>query len=679
VYLTKALPSHALRLVLAGAVACLLALGLGAPGTRADASASAPGADARGPRVMLAFLPARDDDEPEPVLDRLDERHQFALGLVSATQGRYTPEQTVLDISAGSRTSRAVYDPKTPPDLELVVAGDGRGFIRGWSRALKRAKTALAEINPGLLAGEIPGGAAYAGVAGRNLEAVTAADRAGDVAAVSLGTAATLGDRVAELVQRHRLVVARLPTAGKGDAVLDQLLRAQRPGDLLIAMQAPPRARVPQLLPGGAIGLAGGNGQLTSTTTRLEGIVAGIDIPVTILDHFGLKVPDDVKGQPLRAEGARDAAALKEFGARLRVVNGRRTPTLEALAFTWLALVLGLGFVADRRGIQAGLRIGALAFLWVLPMLLVTGWLAPARLVEIALVVGGAFGLAAITDRLVPWPRGPFVPAAVSIISYAIDLIYGSPLIVRSLLGVNPRAGSRFYGLGNELEATLTVVLLVGLGALLYGRGRSRGSATVFALTGMVFAIFVGAGQLGADVGGVITVGAGIGAATIVMLPGKPSRRTLLVAAIVPVVALAAIAALDLVTGGDGHFTRTILRADSAGSLWDVVVRRYTLAFNVFGQGAMPLITVVALLTVAYALRYRERIYAPLRGSPSWRAGLIGGLTASVAGALFNDSGPLLFVFGVFVLTCATAYIRGGQRTTSPPFRCGASGPTNRI
>jgi len=679
VYLTKALPSHALRLVLAGAVACLLALGLGAPGTRADASASAPGADARGPRVMLAFLPARDDDEPEPVLDRLDERHQFALGLVSATQGRYTPEQTVLDISAGSRTSRAVYDPKTPPDLELVVAGDGRGFIRGWSRALKRAKTALAEINPGLLAGQIPGGAAYAGVAGRNLEAVTAADRAGDVAAVSLGTAATLGDRVAELVQRHRLVVARLPTAGKGDAVLDQLLRAQRPGDLLIAMQAPPRARVPQLLPGGAIGLAGGNGQLTSTTTRLEGIVAGIDIPVTILDHFGLKVPDDVKGQPLRAEGARDAAALKEFGARLRVVNGRRTPTLEALAFTWLALVLGLGFVADRRGIQAGLRIGALAFLWVLPMLLVTGWLAPARLVEIALVVGGAFGLAAITDRLVPWPRGPFVPAAVSIISYAIDLIYGSPLIVRSLLGVNPRAGSRFYGLGNELEATLTVVLLVGLGALLYGRGRSRGSATVFALTGMVFAIFVGAGQLGADVGGVITVGAGIGAATIVMLPGKPSRRTLLVAAIVPVVALAAIAALDLVTGGNGHFTRTILRADSAGSLWDVVVRRYTLAFNVFGQGAMPLITVVALLTVAYALRYRERIYAPLRGSPSWRAGLIGGLTASVAGALFNDSGPLLFVFGVFVLTCATAYIRGGQRTTSPPFRCGASGPTNRI
>jgi hypothetical protein len=146
------------------------------------------------------------------------------------------------------------------------------------------------------------------------------------------------------------------------------------------------------------------------------------------------------------------------------------------------------------------------------------------------------------------------------------------------------------------------------------------------------------------------------------MLPGRPSLRTWLLAAVVPVLGLAALALLDLATGGDGHFTRTVLHADSAGSLWDVVKRRYTLAFNVFGLGAMPFIMLVAVLAVAYAVRYRERIYAPLGGSPSWRAALIGGLTASIAGALFNDSGPLLFVFGVAVLTLATAYVRGDPR-----------------
>jgi hypothetical protein len=612
---------------------------------------------------VLAFLPTGGQNNPKPVLDRLDARMQLALGLMSATQGRYTPQQEVLDISSGSRTSAAVYDPRDPPPLQLVVGGDGSGFIFGWSKVRKRAQTALAEIKPGLLGGQIPGGAAYAGVAGRShLEAVVAADPEGDVADVSLGSAATLADRVRELLGRHRFVVAGLPTADKGDAALDQLLRDRVDGDLLLVLQTPPRARVPQLLPAGALGVPGGNGALTSESTHLHGIFAAIDVPATVLEQLGLKVPPGVRGQPIRAEAPRDAAALKTVEARLRVVSGRRTPTLVTLLFVWMALVLALGVAADRGGIRAGLRIGGLAMLWVLPLLLLTGWLAPGRLVEVAIIVVGAFGLGALNDRFVSWPRGPLLPATVTLIAYCADLIAGSPLIIRSLLGVNPRSGSRFYGLGNELESTLTVVLLLGLATLLWGRGRSRGAAAVFALAGLVFGIFVGAGQLGADVGGVITAGSGIAAATILMLPGKPGRRTIVLAALAPIVALAALAVLDVLSGGNGHFTRTILKADSLRSLLDVVERRYTLAFNVFAIGAMPLITLVMALAVTYAVRYRARVYAPLRDSAPWRAALVGGLTASIVGALTNDSGPLLFVFGVFVLACATAYIRGDPR-----------------
>ncbi len=631
-------------------LAALLALAGGAAGSAA----------AQERHAVVAFLPSGGEDNPDPILDRLDARPQLALGLFSATQGRYSPEQAVLDMSAGSRTSAAVYDPAEPPALELVVGGDRSGFIFGWSTALERAGTAPAEITPGLLASRLPGGAAYAGVRGRkHLEAVVAADRDGDVARVSLGRADSIASRVKALARRYRLVVAGLPTAARGDAALDALLRDRRPGDLLLVLATPPRARAPQLLPVGAVGLPGGNGALTSPTTHLPGIVAAIDVPVTILDELGLAVPDGVKGQPIRAEGPRDAAKLASVEARLRVVSGRRTVTFGALMFTWLSLTLGLGVLADRRGIRAGLRIGSLALLWVLPMLLLTGAIAPSRGAEIAILVAGAFALGAITDRLVRWPRGPLVPAAVALVSYCIDLAAGSPLIIRSLLGVNPRSGSRFYGLGNELEATLAVMLLVGLAALLWGRRRSRATAAVFAVAGMILALFTGAAQLGADVGGVITVGAGIATATLLMLPGRLSRRRIAIAALVPVAALAALAAIDLVSGGNGHFTRTILQADSAGSLWDVVTRRYTLAFNVFTLGAMPFLTVLGILGVAYAIRFRERIYAPLRGSPAWHAAFIGGLTASIVGALTNDSGPLLFVFGIFVLACATAYVRG--------------------
>ncbi|HEV2058601.1 MAG TPA: hypothetical protein VGR11_04530 [Solirubrobacteraceae bacterium] len=652
---------------LAAAAALLAGLFLAAAPA---AHAAAGSGDAR---VVLAFLPSGGENNPKPVLERLDERAALALGLVSATQGQFAPSQMMLDISAGSRTSRAVYTPEAPPDLELVRGGDGTGFIFGWSQALERAATPPATLHPGMLAGEIPGGAAYAGVAGRNhIEAVVAADRDGDVAAVSLDRAATLADRAAALLAQHRLVVVGLPRAEKGDAQLDDLLRRRRPGDMLIVLQGPPRASVPVLLPIGVVGLGAG-GSLTSATTHLEGIVAGIDIPVTILRHLGQPVPDGVRGQPIRVGGARDAAALKDTEARLRVVSGRRTATLGALLFTWLAVVLALGIVADRRGVRAGLRVGALAFLWVPSVLLLTGWLAPSRTVEVAIVVTGSFALAALTDRFVRWPRGPLVPAAVSITTYAADLVFGSQLIVRSLLGANPRSGVRFYGLGNELESTLTLTLLIGLGALLWRRGRSRGSVAIFGVAGGVFAVFVGAGQFGADVGGVITVGAGIAAAMVVMAPGSPSRRTVLLAAAVPIAALVGLAALDLATGGNGHFTRTILQAESPAALWDVVTRRYTLAFNVLKTGAMPFVTLLALLGAAYAVRYRERIYAPLGEAPSWHAALIGGLAASIVGALSNDSGPLLLGFGVFLLACVTAYVRGDPRLAS-----GAEGATQR-
>jgi len=623
------------------------------------AHAVAPAAE---PRAVLAFLPSGGEDNPKPVLERLDERASLALGLASATQGRFSRAQMMLDMSAGSRTSRAVHTPQEPPNLELVVGGGGTGFIFGWSQARERAATPPAELDPGMLAGEVPGGAAYAGLTGRkNIEATVAADRRGDVAAVSLDRAATLAARARALLARHRLVVVGLPTAAKGDAALDDLLRDRRPQDLLVVLQAPPRATVPVLLPIGIAGL-GTTGALTSQTTHLDGVVAGIDVPVTILEHLRRPVPDGVRGQTIVSEGVRDAAALKSIEKRLRVVSGRRTAMLGALLFTWLALVLALGIAADRRGVRAGLRIGALAFLWVPLGLLFTAWLAPARSVEVAIVVVGSFALGALTDRFVRWPRGPAVPAVVSLVAYAVDLALGSPLIIRSLLGANPRSGVRFYGLGNELESTLTLLLLVGLGALLWGHARSRRSAAIIALSGAVFAVFVGSGRLGADVGGVITIGAGIAAATLLMLPGTLSRRRLLLAAAVPAGALVALAALDLATGGNGHFTRTILRADSAGSLWDVVTRRYTLAFNVLKTGAMPFLTLLALLGAGYAVRHRRRIFAPLGVAPSWRAALIGGLTASVAGALFNDSGPLLLAFGVFILACVTAYVRGDPR-----------------
>ncbi len=69
----------------------------------------------------------------------------------------------------------------------------------------------------------------------------------------------------------------------------------------------------------------------------------------------------------------------------------------------------------------------------------------------------GAPLLAALTLAALRDYRALAVASAVTVGAYALDAILGSPLSALSLLGPNPALGVRFYGIGNELEALLSV------------------------------------------------------------------------------------------------------------------------------------------------------------------------------------------------------------------------------
>ncbi|HMJ02139.1 MAG TPA: hypothetical protein VK506_04305, partial [Conexibacter sp.] len=433
-------PAGLCRLLLL-ALACAL---LGAPSALA-----APAADRT--TALIALLPV-DLEEPPPGVQRptvgalIDGHPELALGLLSATQSGYSPEQSLLDITAGTRTSRGTYSPKDPPEMSLLPVGlpikfDDRptvqpGLIVNWLAAAARADSAPADVVPGLLASSIPGGAAYAGIAGQtNAEAVIAATRAGTVEAVSLGRGATVAVRAQALLNEHRLVVVLLPPGYAGDRQLDALIAARRPGELLVTMQAPPPFTGPQLLWAGIAGLGPADAGFTSDTTHIDGIAAAIDLLPTILGHLGLPVADEVRGEPIRVEGARDAGALQRLDERLEVLVSRRIPALQTFLFAWLGVVLLGGILRDRAGVRFGMRIGGLALMWLPAIVLLSAALQPSEQAELFLVAGGSFALALLTDRLLPWPRGPAVPTIVALLAYTIDLANHSHLVIRSLLG----------------------------------------------------------------------------------------------------------------------------------------------------------------------------------------------------------------------------------------------------
>jgi len=669
--------------IVAGAL--VLALLATAPGGSASGASAprggGPGASAGARRVVLAFVPPPRYETPDPhnptLLELMSrDRRLPALGLLGPNQGNFSEQQALLDMTQGTRVSRSTYRPKDPPGLVVVPSGAG-ARVPTWRQVAARGDSAPQTIEPGLLAASIPGGAAYVPI-GTTLQddAVVAADRGGRIARVLTGTEATLPQRVGRALSERRFVVVDLPRAPAGLAFLDRLLAARAPGEVVLVVKQPPyttphQQTSPQMLAAAAAGLPGRSGKLTSDSTRRVGIVAGIDVSATVLRELGLAIPSAMKGSPWRVSGRRSVSELQSLDARLRVISGRRLLAVQVFLLVWLAVALLFGLIWDAAGRITALRLGGLAVLWAATTVLVAGPLRPGRLVEMAIVIGGAFVLALATDRLAPWPRGPVLPAAAMLVAYTIDLARGSPLIVDSLLGPNPLFGSRYYGLGNEAASGLSIVLLAGVAAALPVRPATRRDFAVFIAAGLLLTLLASLGPLGGNVGAVFTIGGATAAGAVVMLPGGPRLRAGILAVGVPVALLAAVALVDLGTGAGGHFTRSVLHANGLDEVLTTLARRLELAWEVLRHGLYPLDTVICALAFAYALRHRRRALASVRNAPAWQACFWGGAVGSVAGSITNDSGPLLLVVGTFALMWVAAYLRG--RPPSPPTGVSAS------
>jgi hypothetical protein len=467
-----------------------------------------------------------------------------------------------------------------------------------------------------------------------------------------------------------RLAIVRLPAGPPGRAGLARLMRERPAGELLLILEGAGSPTAHELRWSAVAGLPPGRGKggpgsetLTSQTTGQRGIIAALDVAPTLLGYLRLFGGPATSGHPIRLDGTLDGATLRSLKARLEVIYPRRLPALACLLGAWALLLLAA------RGHRAwGWRCGALALLWTPAATLLPAALEPSAAGEYALIVATCFALAALTDALIPWPRAPILPAAAAVLALSVDALAGTQLLMRSLLGPNPAYGSRFYGIGNELKPGLAVLVLAAVACALYPAVRSRRAAGAMAGAGALLALVEGAARIGAGVGGVVLVCAGTAVATAILLPGPLSRRRVLAALAAPVLGLLALAAIDLASAhGAGHFTGSVLDARSATDLQDEIVRRYEAAWRELRNGLMPLATAAALLLAAAGIRYRNRLLTPVRSDPAWLAALAGGLTAGLAGALVEDSGPVLLVVAVFALACVLAYLWGKPLTRRSP------------
>jgi hypothetical protein len=553
-------------------------------------------------------------------------------GLLSAGLGSVPAEQTYLDITQGNRVFDSLYDSELP-----ALGRD----CSAWGAVVKRADSAPADIVPGLLSRTLE--AAGVGVgrgagtsctfsAGETRTATTASPKK-----LSGGPPPHPAPRTFEVRNGSLRDVSSLGQTLSGN-------------DLLIALEKPPPADNEAL----SVGIAGQgfDGNLTSDSTRLDGYLLSTDVGPAILERFGIAVPSEMSGQPIHSEGEIDPAAVESLSRRIAAIPQRRGPVIGFALLTWLVL-LGLLAALSRGNLaRAGVRIVGIAVVYLPLVLLLGAALEPSQGVEQLLTIFGAPLLAGATLAALGGYRALAVASGLTVVAYAVDVIAGSPLTSVSLLGPNPGLGVRFYGIGNELEALLAVLVVAGTGAALTGFAppglAPRRSATVFLATGLISAIVFAAGRFGADVGAAIVLPLG-GAVAAAAIAGR-RRRALLLAVAAPPAAVALLALIDLLSGANAHLTRSVLDAGGLDQLSEVAQRRLQLSAHSF---ARPIVFVFLPLLAAFAVLafvWRDRIAAWLRGRPAMRAGLIGALAATLLGTLANDSGALLLEIGTAYL-----------------------------
>jgi hypothetical protein len=553
-------------------------------------------------------------------------RAGLSPGLMSAGLGTVPPNQTYLDVGQGNRVFDSLYE--TPlPRL-------GHDCERWTAEVEARAEGAPADIVPFLLVRSIPGLSVSS-------EGRISCPFGGAEGGMGGGFAKTLWIEEAALSEARRIA------------------RRLRGRDLLVAI-ARPTGTSDDPLPIGIAG-RGFDGNLTSDSTRMDGYVLSTDVAPTILGRLAgarFEMPPEISGQSIRSVAEVDVAALESLDARMGVISARRGPVIGLSAAVWLAALLLAALVGRGRWLRPAVRIVGLCFVYLPLVLLLGAAIEPSRTAEQLLVILLTPLLAAGTLAALGGYGALAAASGLTVLAYAVDVVAGSPLTSLSLLGPNPGLGVRFYGIGNELEALLAVLVLGGTGAGLTAFAAAaapRRASVAFLGIGLLAAAVFAAGRFGADVGAAIVFPAGAIVAAMT-IAGRGRRGTLAAIVAAPFAALALLALVDLLSGAEAHLTRSVLDAGGLGELADVAQRRLQLSARSFTRTALLIFLPVVLLLATLAVLRRDRVARWVAGLPAMRAGLLGALAATVVGTLANDSGALVLEVGTAYLLVFTAF-----------------------
>jgi len=407
------------------------------------------------------------------------------------------------------------------------------------------------------------------------------------------------------------------------------------PGDVTIYVSLPPPGRSHNVVryPVAVVG-GGYRGLLTSSATRIEGLVSVADVAPTAVALGEGGEP------PLRSVPAADAAAdLRRLDARLAAAHDARLPARLVVVGLLLAAFAAALVLRSRRSARAGLLVPPLA----LGTALALSGLHEARTAAVvgALLAAGAvaLALARLGDAVLALVVAAFLAAFLG------ALAAWPSLNALSVLGPHPDGGGRYYGVTNEVE---TLLLAPALAAAL-------AAGPLLPVVGALALAAVGWSRAGADGGGLLVFGAALAVLWLGVARPRPRLRGYVLAVVAGIALAIALVALDRATGGSSHVTQAV---DSGTGLVGDTLHRWHVSWEgATSSWAVAVESLAGLFgLVAFGLLARR--------SPAVVA-LLAGIVVSL---LVNDTPQDVLAFGA--LTCGSLWtwerLRPPERRAEP-------------
>lgn len=405
-------------------------------------------------------------------------------------------------------------------------------------------------------------------------------------------------------------------------------------------------------------------GLARSATTRRDGHVTLPDVAPTILDAFGVELPDAMNGTPITSSGGRrpgpDAYADLARENEVTRFRDRATGPVSVAFILFQVVGYALAAVALSRWRRARPWVAGMALVTLAqPSLIFLSRLLPydrLGLVGYVVALFAAGTVAAVTamkvgcivDRRIPGAATllpPLLLIGSTLAVLLVDVLTGANLQLHTVLGYSPTIAGRFSGFGNlafALLAAATFLVVSGTWGLVVASGRRLPLAAV---VGVLVAVVLADGlpMFGSDVGGVLAL---VPASAVVVLLLADRRLDATKAALIgvgTVAVLAAFAAVDLSRPKEQrtHLGRLASRLlGDGGGVVTVIERKINANISILTSSVWTWVIPVAVAFLAFLLWRRNRFLAQAEAEvPGLRAGLYATLVAAVLGFALNDSG----------------------------------------